>query len=195
MWISESTRRDHCDSHWPTSLWKFFITHKLTRQHSFQPLSSLSGDHPTIVWVPSLPLASVQIVLNSLFISPNKKRGKGKWLEFLSLTSPHLRGYLWMWGGDGYASVSARFEWCATHPPSVWTKETHPWSRGGIVNLSGGEWGHDVSVKRSAGFLDRGWRMSSHCVDDGKGLTHNWAPQSVCFIQRIVCIRSKWVDY
>lgn len=27
MWISKSTRMEHCDSHWPTGLWKLFITH------------------------------------------------------------------------------------------------------------------------------------------------------------------------
>lgn len=37
-----------------------------------------------------------------------------------------------MWGGDDYASVSARFKWCAARPPSVQKK-------GGGVNLSGGE--------------------------------------------------------
>lgn len=27
-----------------------------------------------------------------------------------------------MWGGDDYASVSARFKWCAARPPSARNK-------------------------------------------------------------------------
>lgn len=84
----------------------------------------------------------------------------------------------------------ARFKWCTTHPPSVWTKGG--WG-GGIVNLSGGEWGHGVSVKRSIGFLDRGWRMYSYCVDKSKDLAQ-WTPQSVCvFIRWNVCSQNNWV--
>lgn len=64
-----------------------------------------------------------------------------------------------------------------THPPSVETKGE--WG-GCVVNLSGGEWGHGVSVKRSTGFLERGWRIYSHCADKGKDLARDWAPQSVC---------------
>lgn len=104
---------------------------QLTRQHSFQPLPPLSGDDPTILWVPPLPLALVQIVFYSLFISLNKTGGEGKWLESLSLTSPHLRGHLWMWGGDDYASISAHFKWCTTHVPSVKDK-------GWVVVVGGG---------------------------------------------------------
>lgn len=51
---------------------------------------------------------------------------------------------------------------------------------GDIVNLSGGEWGHGVSMKWNTGFLDRGWRIYSHCVDKRKDLTHIWIPPSVC---------------
>lgn len=90
MWISKSTEMEHCDSNWPTGLWKLFITHQLTRQQPFQLLPLLSEDHLTILWVPPLSLDSVQIEFYSLFISLNKKGGESKWLEFLSLTSPHL---------------------------------------------------------------------------------------------------------
>lgn len=71
----------------------------------------------------------------------------------------------------------ARFKWRTTHPPSVWTKGE--WE-GGIVNLSGGEWGHGESVKKSTGFLERGWRIYSYCADKSKDLAHDWAPHSVC---------------
>lgn len=63
-----------------------------------------------------------------------------------------------------------------------------------IVNLSGGEWGHGVSVKWSTGFLDRGWRIYSHCGDKCKDLTHIWIPPSVCVpLSGRVCSQNNWV--
>lgn len=128
-WFSKSIRI--CASHWPTGLWKLFITHLLTIQHPSQSLPPLSGDHPTILRVPPLPLASVQIVFYSLFISFKKTGGEGKWLECLPLTFPHLRECLWMWGGDDYASVSARLKRYTTHP------QFGPWMGcGGLLELT-----------------------------------------------------------
>lgn len=58
-----------------------------------------------------------------------------------------------MWGGDEYASISARFKQCATHPPSVWNKD-------GVVQLTCLEVNevNGVSVKRSTGFHVEGMK-------------------------------------
>ena len=86
----------------------------------------------------------------------------------------------------------ARFKWC-THSSSLsWDQG---WVGGCVVNLSGGEWGHGVSVKRSTGFLERGWRIYSYCADKSKDLAHDWAPPSVCvslsemFVSKVIRLR------
>ena len=86
----------------------------------------------------------------------------------------------------------ARFKWC-THSSSLsWDQG---WVGGCVVNLSGGEWGHGVSVKRSKGFLERGWRIYSYCADKSKDLAHDWAPPSVCvslsemFVSKVIRLR------
>lgn len=63
-----------------------------------------------------------------------------------------------MRGGEDYASLSAHFKWCAPLVrPRFGTRRRRGRGRGlvvvvVVVNLSGGEWGQGMSVKKSAGF-------------------------------------------
>lgn len=75
-----------------------------------------------------------------------------------------------MRGGEDYASLSARFKWCAPLVrPRFGTRRS--WGRGRVlvvvvvvVNLSGGEWGQGMSVKRSVGF-QKEMPKGSQCVE------------------------------
>lgn len=73
-----------------------------------------------------------------------------------------------MRGGEDYASLSARFKWCAPLVrPRFGTRRRRGRGRGLVVvvlvNLSGGEWGQGMSVKRSVGF-QKEMPKGSQCV-------------------------------
>lgn len=79
-----------------------------------------------------------------------------------------------MQGGEDYASLSARFKWCAAliHP-GFGIRRRRGRGRGlavavvvavAAVNLSGGEWGQGTSEKRSVSF-QKEEAKGLHCVE------------------------------